>query len=163
MSAALLLTLTACEGKAPSHTAPAPSAHPASASAVPATSPASTAPPASSSSEPAGSATRPAAPHPKPASPSPKPVGPHTVCGEVKAANGELLAAAVQTGRTTCATVLRVLRAYYRPSTPKQGPADVATVDGWKCASNSSTESARTGRAASCRNGPTTIVADIIP
>ncbi|WP_433253023.1 hypothetical protein [Actinomadura nitritigenes] len=85
------------------------------------------------------------------------------MCGEVKTANGDLLAAAVETGRTACATVLRVLRAYYRPSTPKQGSTGEATVDGWKCASNSSTESARTGRAASCRNGSTTIVADIIP
>lgn len=162
-SAVLLLTLAACEGKAPSRTAPAPSAQASSTSAVPETSAASTAPAASSSPEPASSATKPASPSRKPAAPRPKPVGPHTVCGEVKAANGDLLAAAVQTGRTTCATVLRVLRAYYRPSTPKQGSAGVATVDGWTCASNSSAESGRTGRVSSCRNGSTTIVADIIP
>ena len=93
----------------------------------------------------------------------PKPVGPRTNCGEVEAANGDLVAVGVLSGRTTCATVLAVFRAYYRPDTPKQGSAGVATVDGWRCASSSAAETGRSGRASSCVKGSTRITADVIP
>ncbi|GAA2835261.1 hypothetical protein [Nonomuraea rubra] len=89
--------------------------------------------------------------------------GPGTVCGEAEAANGSLAAVAVRRGRADCAEAVRVLRAYYRPGTPKQGSAGVATVAGWECVSNTAAESMRTGRLTSCRKGGTTIVADVIP
>ncbi|SEH01888.1 hypothetical protein SAMN05444920_122139 [Nonomuraea solani] len=74
-----------------------------------------------------------------------------------------MAAVAVHKGRADCAEALRVFRTYYRPRTPKQGSAGVATVAGWECASNSAAESMRTGRLSSCRKDGTTVVADVIP
>ncbi|GAA2207739.1 hypothetical protein GCM10009850_031970 [Nonomuraea monospora] len=95
--------------------------------------------------------------------PTPTLAGPGTVCGEVEAADGSLAAVAVQRGRADCAEAQRVLRAYYRPRTAKQGTAGIATVAGWECASSTAAEAMRTGRLTSCRKGTATIVADVIP
>ncbi|MFG2087812.1 MULTISPECIES: hypothetical protein [unclassified Spirillospora] len=153
----LALTLAACQGEAKPQAVPSSSAPPASS--------APTAPATASSAPPAPTATAPSvsADSPKPARTRPKTVGPRTHCGEVKAANGELLAAGVLSGRTTCATVLTVFRAYFAPGTAKQGSAGVATVSGWRCASNSAAQSSASGRASTCRKGSTTITADVIP
>ncbi|GAA2454654.1 hypothetical protein GCM10010191_87030 [Actinomadura vinacea] len=140
----LLLALSACQEKE-------------SPKAAPSSAPATTAPAASPS------ATGESAGTPKPSAPQPKLVGPRTGCGEVKAANGELVAVAVSSGRTTCATVQSVFRTYYRPGTPKQGSAGVASVRGWRCTSNTAAAASTTGRFSTCRKGPIAIVADVIP
>ncbi|WP_157548872.1 hypothetical protein [Nonomuraea candida] len=159
LHAPLLLLLAACAPApppAPPATPPAPSTTPPAPSATSATpreTPASTsdATPGTSGSSPSG-ATRPSAAD-----------GPGTVCGQVKAANGEIAAVAVDRGRADCAQAVRVLRAYYRPQTPKQGTAGIATVAGWECVSNTAARSMETGRLTSCRKGSATIVADVIP
>ncbi|TYB70161.1 hypothetical protein FXF51_03555 [Nonomuraea sp. PA05] len=107
-------------------------------------------------------ATTPPATTPAPEA-TPALAGPGTVCGEVKAADGSPAAVAVERGRAGCAEAQRVLRAYYRPRTAKQGTAGIATVAGWECASNTAAEAMRTGRLTSCRKGTATIVADVIP
>jgi hypothetical protein len=58
---------------------------------------------------------------------------------------------------------LAVFRTYYRRDTPKQGSAGVATVHGWRCASNSSAQASTTGQLSSCQNSSAKIVADVIP
>lgn len=133
-----------------------------------------TAPPAPAASEPVSppspastpAPTPPAATPPAPTTPAPsEPVlsGPRTVCGELQPPNdGPMAAIAVHTGRADCREVMRVFRAYYRPDTPKQGSAGVATVAGWLCASNSAAQ-AMTGRLSSCRKGRVRVVADAIP
>ncbi|MGW3350552.1 hypothetical protein ACWDA3_45230 [Nonomuraea rubra] len=127
--------------------------------------PAPLAPPATPpSASPAAPERSAGTPEPAERAPDGNPMaGPGTVCGEAEAANGSLAAVAVRRGRADCAEAVRVLRAYYRPGTPKQGSAGVATVAGWECVSNTAAESMRTGRLTSCRKGGTTIVADVIP
>ncbi|WP_067474314.1 hypothetical protein [Actinomadura hibisca] len=101
------------------------------------------------------------------ATPPRKPVlsGPHTNCGEIQPppSNGPMAVVAVWKGRANCAQAIQVFQTYYRKSTPKQGSAGIATVNGWLCASNSAAEASTTGRLTSCRKGTATIVADIIP
>ncbi|MEV1002523.1 hypothetical protein [Nonomuraea sp. NPDC050202] len=147
----LLFCLTAC--------GPAPLAPPATPPATPASEPPATSP------EPAATASpgSPGAAAPE-RTPGGGPLaGPGTVCGEAEAANGSPAAVAVRRGLVDCAEALRVVRAYYRPRTPKQGSAGVATVAGWECVSNTAAESMRTGRLTSCRKSGATIVADVIP
>ncbi|GAA4949982.1 hypothetical protein HD597_002480 [Nonomuraea thailandensis] len=146
----LLLCLAAC-GPAPLAPPPAPPTSPAAPEPSPA------------APEPSAGAPGPSAAPKRSASSGSRLAGPGTVCGEAEAANGSLAAVAVHRGRADCAQALRVLRAYYRPQTPKQGSAGVATVAGWECVSNTAAESMRTGRLTSCRKGGATIVADVIP
>ena len=90
--------------------------------------------------------------------------GPGTVCGEIQPpVGGPMAAVAVAAGRADCRTALKIFRTYYRPSTPKQGSAGVATVGGWRCASNSAAQASISGRLSSCRQAAVKIVADVIP
>ncbi|MGW4476761.1 hypothetical protein ACWENQ_44505 [Nonomuraea sp. NPDC004354] len=90
--------------------------------------------------------------------------GPGTVCGEIQPPNGGPMAAvAILEGRADCRAAVRTFRSYYRADTPKQGSAGVATVGGWRCASNSAAQANTTGRLSSCRKAAATIVADVIP
>ncbi|MEU7860591.1 hypothetical protein [Nonomuraea sp. NPDC049141] len=90
--------------------------------------------------------------------------GPGTVCGEIQPPGGGAMAAvAVSAGRADCRTALKIFRTYYRPDTPKQGSAGVATVGGWRCASNSAAQANISGRLSSCRQATAKIVADVIP
>lgn len=90
--------------------------------------------------------------------------GPGTVCGEIQPPGGGPMAAvAVSAGRADCRTALGIFRTYYRPGTPKQGSAGVATVVGWRCASNSAAQASISGRLSSCRRAAAKIVADVIP
>ncbi|MEQ4721490.1 hypothetical protein [Nonomuraea sp. B19D2] len=89
---------------------------------------------------------------------------PGTVCGEIQPPGGGPMAAvAVAAGRADCGTALRTFRTYYRRDTPKQGSAGVATVDGWRCASNSAAQANISGRLSTCQKAATKIVADVIP
>ncbi|GAB3988221.1 hypothetical protein GCM10029978_110040 [Actinoallomurus acanthiterrae] len=74
-----------------------------------------------------------------------------------------MAAVGVLKGRVACATAMTVFRTYYRKDTPKQGSAGVATVRGWRCASNSAAQTNITGRMSTCRTSTTTISADVIP
>jgi hypothetical protein len=66
-------------------------------------------------------------------------------------------------GQVACSSALAVFRTYYRRDTPKQGSAGVATVHGWRCASNSAAETNTTGRMSTCQTATTKIAADVIP
>ncbi|MCA2229709.1 hypothetical protein [Nonomuraea aurantiaca] len=105
---------------------------------------------------------------PETGTPTPRPsrqlAGPGTVCGELQPpAGGPMAAVAVSAGRADCRTALKVFRTYYRPGTPKQGSAGVATVGGWRCASNSAAQANISGRLSSCQKDAAKIVADVIP
>ncbi|TDE20414.1 hypothetical protein [Actinomadura sp. 6K520] len=139
----LPLALTACQGEVRPEAGPAASAPPA---------------PTAPAIAPSISADS-----PEPSRSRAKLVGPRTNCGEVKAVNGEIFAVGVLSGRTTCATVLTVFRSYFAPGTPRQGSAGVATVNGWRCASNSAAQASASGRLSTCRKASTTITADVIP
>ncbi|MFI7644135.1 hypothetical protein [Nonomuraea sp. NPDC049400] len=150
----LLLSLTACGGGLELQTAPS----------SPATSP----PPASGTPVPESKAAETQAPETKAPTPRPsrKPelARPGTVCGEIQPPGGGPMAAvAVAAGRADCGTALRTFRTYYRRDTPKQGSAGVATVDGWRCASNSAAQANISGRLSTCQKAATKIVADVIP
>ncbi|MFD1544896.1 hypothetical protein [Nonomuraea guangzhouensis] len=145
----LLLFMSACGEK------PEPEAAPSAALTTPAT------PAPSASQTPTASA-----PQTPTARPSRKRVlaGPGTVCGEIQPpVGGPMAAVAVAAGRADCRTALKIFRTYYRPSTPKQGSAGVATVGGWRCASNSAAQASISGRLSSCRQAAAKIVADVIP
>ncbi|MGI5170253.1 hypothetical protein ACQEU3_38455 [Spirillospora sp. CA-253888] len=139
---ALLLAAGACgQEREPAAEPPAP----APASSAPAAAPAST---------------------PTRTPPPRKPVlaGPRTNCGEIQPPGGGPMAVvAVWKGRANCAQAVQIFRTYYRKDTPKQGTAGIATVNGWRCASNTAAQATTTGRLSSCRDGTATIVADIIP
>lgn len=142
----LLLFLSACGGKSEPEAAP----------------PATLATPATSAPEPAKTKA-PETGTPK-ARPSRKLAGPGTVCGELQPPGGGPMAAvAVSAGRADCRTALKVFRTYYRRDTPKQGSAGVATVGGWRCASNSAAQASISGRLSSCQKAAAKIVADVIP
>ncbi|MFI7145245.1 hypothetical protein ACIBO2_10035 [Nonomuraea sp. NPDC050022] len=162
----LLLFLSACGEKAEPETAPsatlAPSSAPAPSSAL--ATPTTPAPesPKTKAPETAPPTARPS-PSPSP-SPSRKLAGPGTVCGELQPPGGGPMAAvAVSAGRADCRTALKVFRTYYQPDTPKQGSAGVATVGGWRCASNSAAQANMSGRLSSCQKAAARIVADVIP
>jgi hypothetical protein len=153
----VLLALNACrDGSEPGA---APKASPSSSMASPTPSPTATTP-------------TPTATHAKshrPASPShsahtPTLAGPRTNCGAIQPpGNGPMAAVGVLRGRVACTTAMAVFRTYYRKDTPKQGSAGVATVRGWRCASNSAAQTNITGRMSTCRTSTTTISADVIP
>ncbi|MEV6154428.1 hypothetical protein AB0L53_29165 [Nonomuraea sp. NPDC052129] len=156
----LLLFLSACGEKSEPEAAPsatlAPSATPAPSSAL--ATPTTPAP-----ESPKTKAPETAPPTARP-SPSRKLAGPGTVCGELQPPGGGPMAAvAVSAGRADCRTALKVFRTYYRPDTPKQGSAGVATVGGWHCASNSAAQASMSGRLSSCQKAAAKIVADVIP
>lgn len=164
----LVAALGACAGPAGGQATP-----PSSPSSAPTTSHPATSHPTESdlkTSDPKTSGPKtsdPAASDPAtshPATSDPVLSGPRTVCGEVQPPGGGPMAAvAVHTGRADCREAMRVFRAYYRPDTPKQGSAGVATVQGWLCASNSAAQAATSGRLSSCRKGRVRVVADVIP
>ncbi|MFI7439926.1 hypothetical protein [Nonomuraea indica] len=154
----LVAALGACAGPAGGQATP-----PSSPSSAPTTSHPATSHPTESDPKTSDPKTSdPATSHP--ATSDPVLSGPRTVCGEVQPPGGGPMAAvAVHTGRADCSEAMRVFRAYYRPDTPKQGSAGVATVQGWLCASNSAAQAATTGRLSSCRKGRVRVVADVIP
>ncbi|MEV0620213.1 hypothetical protein AB0I81_43310 [Nonomuraea sp. NPDC050404] len=161
----ILFCLAACGPSAPPSAAPSAAASPAPQPTT-ATATATAEPPASA--EPSATVEPPATartlePSARESPSRPALAGPKTVCGQVKAADGSLAAVAVHRGRADCKEAVRVLRAYYRPQTAKQGTAGIATVSGWECASNTAAETMRSGRLTSCRKAGTTIVADVIP
>jgi hypothetical protein len=95
---------------------------------------------------------------------SPRLAGPGTKCGEVRPLGGGPAAAVgVLKGHVACSAAMAVFRTYYRRDTPKQGSAGVATVGGWRCASNSAAQANLTGRLSTCRRSATEITADVIP
>jgi hypothetical protein len=94
----------------------------------------------------------------------PRLAGPGTKCGEVRPLGGGPAAAVgVLKGHVACSAAMAVFRTYYRRDTPKQGSAGVATVGGWRCASNSAAQANLTGRLSTCRRSATEITADVIP
>ncbi|MEV1173522.1 hypothetical protein [Nonomuraea sp. NPDC049784] len=98
--------------------------------------------------------------------PTPRPAlaRPGTVCGEIQPPGGGPMAAvAVAADRADCGAALRTFRTYYRRDTPKQGSAGVATVGGWRCASNSAAQANISGRLSTCQKAAAKIVADVIP
>ncbi|WP_433443325.1 hypothetical protein [Nonomuraea sp. CA-141351] len=144
----LLLSLTACGG----------GPEPRTAQSSPATSP----PPASGTPVPKAPETR--IPETKAPTPRPALARPGTVCGEIQPPGGGPMAAvAVAAGRADCGAALRTFRTYYRSETPKQGSAGVATVGGWRCASNSAAQANTSGRLSTCQKATAKIVADVIP
>ncbi|MFG1959279.1 hypothetical protein [Nonomuraea sp. NPDC049028] len=160
----LLLFLSACGEKSEPEAAPSTTL---ALSSTPAPSSALATPTTSAPESPETKAPETAPPTARP-SPSPSPsrklAGPGTVCGELQPPGGGPMAAvAVSAGRADCRTALKVFRTYYRPDTPKQGSAGVATVGGWRCASNSAAQASMSGRLSSCQKAAARIVTDIIP
>ncbi|MEV4110260.1 hypothetical protein [Nonomuraea sp. NPDC049695] len=145
----LLLSLAACGGGPEPQTAPS--------------SPATPPPPASGTPVPDSEDAETKAPTPAP-SRRPALARPGTVCGEIQpSSDGPIAAVAVAAGRVDCGTALRTFRTYYRRDTPKQGSAGVATVGGWRCASNSAAQANISGRLSTCQKAATKIVADVVP
>ncbi|WP_433510430.1 hypothetical protein ACQP2T_42105 [Nonomuraea sp. CA-143628] len=156
----LLLFLSACGEKSEPEAAPSATLAPSS---TPAPSSALATPTTPTPESPKTKAPETAAPTTRP-SPSRKLAGPGTVCGELQPPGGGPMAAvAVSAGRADCRTAVKVFRTYYRPDTPKQGSAGVATVGGWRCASNSAAQASMSGRLSSCQKAAARIVADVIP
>jgi hypothetical protein len=138
----------------------APTLRPPAAATTP-----TTAPPVFST-PPVRPTTAPAEPRVSAGNPSRKPAlsGPGTICGHIQPpGNGPTAVVAITKGRMECAKATRVFRTYYRADTPKEGTAGIATVEGWRCISNTSAQANTTGRLSSCRSGATIIVADVIP
>ncbi|MEU7827436.1 hypothetical protein [Nonomuraea sp. NPDC049129] len=158
----LLVFLSACGEKSEPEAAPSTTL---ALSSTPAPSSALATPTTSAPESPETKAPETAPPTARPSpSPSRKLAGPGTVCGELQPPGGGPMAAvAVSAGRADCRTALKVFRTYYRPDTPKQGSAGVATVGGWRCASNSAAQASMSGRLSSCQKAAARIVADIIP
>ncbi|MCO5968908.1 hypothetical protein [Actinoallomurus soli] len=155
----VLLALSACRDDGG---AAAPSASPSSAATSPA--PGATATPTTDSSAPSPAPTKSHHASASRTARTPAPAGPGKTCGTVQPpGNGPAAVIGVLKGHVDCAAAVTVFRTYYRRDTPKQGSAGVATVHGWRCASNSAAQANLTGRMSTCRTSTITIAADIIP
>ncbi|MEV5704513.1 hypothetical protein [Actinoallomurus sp. NPDC052274] len=151
-----LLALNACRDNGKSNAAP--SAPPSAATTSP------TAGPTTSTPVPSPTHPKTHRPAPSPTTHKPTLAGPGRTCGVVQPpGNGPAAAIGVLKGHVDCSTAVAIFRTYYRTDTPKQGSAGVATVHGWRCASNSAAQTNLTGRMSTCRTSTITIAADVIP